>query len=78
MKTRLSAVQQMILMALHYLSGRKLRTTLTTLAIVFGVSLIFGFNLLLPSAMESLRNISSAGGKVDLSITSTTSSTFAR
>ena len=39
-------------MGLRYLNGRRLRTTLTTLAIVFGVALIFAINLVLPSAMN--------------------------
>jgi hypothetical protein len=41
---------QMTIMALRYLNGRRLRTTLTTLAIVLGVALIFAVNLILPSA----------------------------
>jgi len=35
-------------LALRYLLGRKLRSFLTTLAIVFGVVVIFGMNSMLP------------------------------
>ena len=46
---------QMTLMGLRYLNGRRLRTALTTLAIVFGVALIFAINLVLPSAVDCLQ-----------------------
>ena len=36
-------------LAFRYLRGRKLRTMLTTLAIVFGVLVIFGMNTLIPA-----------------------------
>ena len=35
-------------LAARYLSGRKLRTFLTTLAVVFGVLVLFGMNIVLP------------------------------
>ncbi|MBZ0308230.1 MAG: ABC transporter permease, partial [Anaerolineae bacterium] len=67
-----------VLTALQYLKGRKLRTLLTTLAIVFGVGLIFAFNLVLPSAMDALKNaIESDQESVDLNITSVTTEAFA-
>ncbi|NDJ75007.1 MAG: FtsX-like permease family protein [Chloroflexi bacterium] len=50
MKT--STVFQMMLMALQYMGRRKLRTLLTTLAIVFGVAMIFALNLLMPSMLD--------------------------
>jgi len=69
---------QMGLMAWHYLKGRKLRAVLTTLAIVFGVGMIFAFNLVLPSALDALRNaLESDQGAVDLNITSVTGESFA-
>ena len=40
---------QMTRMAWQYLKGRKLRTALTTLAIVLGVALIFAINLICPA-----------------------------
>jgi putative ABC transport system permease protein len=36
-----------IMLALRYLNGRKLRTFLTTLAVMFGVLIIFSMNLIL-------------------------------
>ncbi|MCI0709738.1 MAG: ABC transporter permease [Chloroflexi bacterium] len=69
---------QMMTMAFQYMKGRKLRTLLTTLAVVFGVGMIFAFNLVLPSAMESLRQaLESDQDAVDLNITSVTNESFA-
>ncbi len=57
-------------LAFRYLSGRKLRTFLTTLAVVFGVLVLFGMNIILPSMMESLQaNAMAAEGQVDVTIT---------
>ncbi len=36
-------------LAMRYLRGRKLRTVLTTISIVFGVMIIFGLNGLIPA-----------------------------
>jgi putative ABC transport system permease protein len=66
----------MALMALRYLSGRKLRTALTTLAIVFGVALIFAINLLLPSAMEAFSLTMTSITGADLSVTSASGESF--
>src|SRR5260221_3601942 len=64
---------QMALMAFQYMRGRKLRTTLTTLAIVFGVALIFAVNLTLPGVTDSFqRSMNATSGAVDLRITSVT------
>lgn len=69
---------QMARMAFQYLRGRKLRTTLTSLAIVFGVALIFAVNLTLPSMVDSFqRSMNATSGAVDLRITSTTGEAFA-
>ncbi len=68
----------MTMMALRYLSGRKLRTTLTTLAIVFGVAVIFGINLVLPSAVSAFkRSLTAGAGTSDLEFTSATGEAFA-
>jgi putative ABC transport system permease protein len=76
MKT--SAWMQMALMAWQYLKGRKLRTTLTTLAIVFGVALIFAMNLILPGVQKAFQQTMDAGSKgVDLSVSSATGDGFA-
>jgi putative ABC transport system permease protein len=68
---------QMTRMALRYLSGRKLRTTLTTLAIVFGVALIFAINLVLPSMVNLFKQSLSSINGADLSITSVSGESFA-
>ncbi len=57
-------------LAYRYLSGRKLRTLLTTLAVVFGVLVIFGMNIVLPTMIEALNaNVMGASGLVDFSAT---------
>jgi putative ABC transport system permease protein len=78
MFTRTSTLWQMTLMAFQYLRGRKLRTALTTLAIVFGVALIFAINITLPSALEAFRgSVTGASGAVDLTIASVSRNGFA-
>jgi putative ABC transport system permease protein len=50
--------------------GRKLRTFLTTLAIVFGAWLIFGINILMPTMLKAFEaNMLAASGQVDVTIT---------
>lgn len=57
-------------LAYRYLSGRKLRTLLTTLAVVFGVVVIFGMNIVLPTMLTALEvNVQSASGVVDFTVT---------
>lgn len=68
---------QMTLMGLRYLSGRKLRTTLTTLAIVFGVALIFAINLALPSALAAFKQGMSTLSGADITLTSSSGESFA-
>ncbi len=64
-------------LAARYLAGRKLRTALTTLAIIFGVLLIFGMNTVLPTMIAALQaNVQGAEGTVDFSITSVSGGTF--
>ncbi|MBN1935355.1 MAG: FtsX-like permease family protein [Anaerolineae bacterium] len=64
-------------LALRYLAGRRLRTVLTTLAIVFGIVLIFGMNAILPAFVKSFTaNAMAMEGQVDVSITSKTSGPF--
>ncbi|MCC7352854.1 MAG: ABC transporter permease [Anaerolineae bacterium] len=64
-------------LAIRYLSGRKLRTVLTTLAIVFGVLVIFGMNTMLPAFMRAFQsNVLAAAGQVDATITLKTSDAF--
>jgi putative ABC transport system permease protein len=64
-------------LALRYLSGRKLRTTLTVLAIVFGVMIIVGFNGVLPAMRRAVQtDLSAAVGAADLTISSETRGAF--
>ena len=64
-------------LARRYLAGRKLRTFLTTLAIVFGVLVIFGMNTLLPAFTNAFTaNVLAAAGQVDAAVTLKTSDAF--
>jgi putative ABC transport system permease protein len=64
-------------LALRYLNGHKLRSFLTTLAVVFGVVVLFGMNAILPSMLKALQaNEMAAGGVVDATITHVTSGSF--
>lgn len=64
-------------LAARYLWGRKLRTVLTTLAIVFGVLVIFSMNILLPTMMQAFTtSLMSAAGQVDLTVTHKSGETF--
>ncbi len=66
-----------ITLALRYLGGRKLRTFLTTLAIVFGVIIIFGMNIIMPAFVQSFTaNAMAATGQVDATITNKTGEAF--
>jgi putative ABC transport system permease protein len=68
---------QMALMAFQYLRGRKLRTTLTTLAIVFGVAVIFSVNLVLPNIVDAFtRTMTTASGTADISVVSAAGESF--
>lgn len=64
-------------LAARYLGGRKLRTFLTTLAIVIGVMVIFGMGIYLPSFMDAFnRSLLSASGQTDVMITHRTGEAF--
>jgi putative ABC transport system permease protein len=64
-------------LAARYLAGRKLRTFLTTLAIVIGVMVIFGMGIYLPSFMDAFqKSILSASGQTDVMITHRTGEAF--
>ena len=68
-----------VTLAARYLWGRKLRTILTTLAIVFGVLVIFGMNILLPTMLAAFQsNLLAASGQVDVTITHKTGEAFSR
>jgi len=56
-------------LALRYLRSRMQRTILTTLAVVFGILILFGMNGILKPMMDAFRqNIMTSSGHVDLSI----------
>jgi putative ABC transport system permease protein len=64
-------------LAARYLVGRKLRTVLTTLAIIFGVVLIFGMNTVLPTLVAALQaNVQGAEGEVDFTVTNLSGEAF--
>jgi putative ABC transport system permease protein len=64
-------------MPLRYLAGRKLRTFLTTLAVVFGVAVVFAVNMLLPTLSGALSaGALGAAGQVDMTVTSVTGGPF--
>lgn len=66
-------------LAARYLGGRKLRTGLTTLAIVFGVLVVFGMNTILPTMIQAFQaNMLAAAGKVDATITHKTGASFSQ
>jgi putative ABC transport system permease protein len=68
-----------VTLAARYLWGRKLRTALTTLAIVFGTLVIFGMNMLLPTMLKAFQsNMLAAAGQVDVTITHKTGEAFSR
>jgi putative ABC transport system permease protein len=65
-------------LAARYLRGRKLRTFLTTLAIVIGVMVIFGMGILLPTMTEAFnQSLLAASGQTDVMITHKTGESFA-
>lgn len=64
-------------LAKRYLLGRKLRTLLTTLAVMFGVMVIFGLNGVLPAMKLAFRqNMLAAADQVDVAISSASRGTF--
>ena len=66
-----------VLLAFRYLTGRKTRLVLTTMAIVFGVMILFGMNSMLPVVMNAFRHtMVSAAGHVDITVSSSSNNTF--
>lgn len=72
-----STLLQMGAMSLRYLAGRRLRTALTTLAIVFGVALIFSINVILPTLTNVFKQSSSGITGADIQIGSVSGEGFA-
>jgi putative ABC transport system permease protein len=70
-------MKMQLTLALRYLLGRKLRTFLTTLAIAFGVLVLFGMNAVAPSLERAFQlNIRAAFGEADASVVLKTSDVF--
>jgi putative ABC transport system permease protein len=70
-------VNLQLTLAARYLGGRRLRTFLTTLAIVIGVMVIFGTGIYLPSFMQAFQqSLISASGQADVMITHKTGEAF--
>ena len=64
-------------LALRYLRGRRLRALLTTLAVVFGVIVIFGMNILVPTMMAAFQStMLAASDRVDLSVSQKSGESF--
>ncbi len=64
-------------LAARYLWGRKLRSFLTTLAIVIGVMVIFGMGILLPTMTDAFnKSMLAASGQADVMITHKTGESF--
>ncbi len=56
-------------LAARYLWGRKLRTVLTTMAVIFGVTIIFGMNCILPTFLQVFTSTIQAGtGQIDITV----------
>lgn len=65
------------ILASRYLRGRKLRTALTTLAVVFGVLVIFMMNILVPTMMRAFQaSMLAASDQVDMTISHRTGESF--
>ncbi len=70
-------MKTLLTLAWRYLMGRKLRTVLTTLAVVFGVMVLFGVNTVLPSMINAVQGtVLGASGQADLTVSSATGETF--
>jgi putative ABC transport system permease protein len=70
-------VRTYITIPFRYLAGRKLRTILTTLAVVFGVAVVLSVNMMMPTFQAAL-SASQMGvtGQVDMTVTSATGAPF--
>ncbi|MCX7039408.1 MAG: ABC transporter permease [Spirochaetes bacterium] len=56
-------------LAVRYLGGRRLRALLTTLAVVFGVLVIFGMNILVPTMLQAFQStMMAASDQVDVTV----------
>ena len=56
-------------LAVRYLGGRRLRALLTTLAVVFGVLVIFSMNILVPTMLQAFQStMMAASDQVDVTV----------
>lgn len=66
-----------IIIPFRYLAGRKLRSLLTTLAVIFGVAVVLAVNMLLPTLSSVLAaGASGVTGQVDMTVTSAVGAPF--
>ena len=73
----MNALALQMRLALRYLWGRKARSVLTTLSIIFGVMIIFGLNGMLPAIKTSFQqNLNASADLVDITLTSQSRGTF--
>jgi putative ABC transport system permease protein len=73
----MSNLSLQLTLAGRYLRGRRLRTGLTTLAVIFGVMIIFGLNGMIPAVVAAFeKSVLSSTGQVDLTVSSTSGGTF--
>lgn len=64
-------------LAARYLGGRRLRALLTTLAVVFGVIVIFGMNILVPTMMSAFQStMMAASDHVDMTVSQKSGESF--
>ncbi len=74
---KLQSLRMQLTLALRYLRGRRLRSFLTTLAVTFGVLVIFGMNILMPSMLAAFQaTMLAASNTVDLTVTLRTNGGF--
>jgi putative ABC transport system permease protein len=65
------------MLATRYLRGRLQRSILTTLAISFGVAILFGMNGMIPPMLDAFRHsMYTSAGQVDITIASASNGTF--
>jgi putative ABC transport system permease protein len=64
-------------LAARYLKGRRLRAILTTLAVVFGVMIMFGMNVLVPTVTRAYQStMLAASDKVDVTVSQKSGGVF--
>jgi putative ABC transport system permease protein len=72
----MTLVRLQLTLAWRYLFGRKLRTLLTTLAVIFGVMLIFGMNGIIPTFLDAFQHGMIGSAQADITITNEVGAPF--